>query len=294
MKKRGFTLIELLTVLSIVAVALALAIPGVTRATQDARQTHCKNNLKMLGLALHNYHDTYVSFPPGWVSRSGEPGLGGRIGWQSSILPYVDQAPLYNQIDFRATSPIEADGKPNPLFQTPIKDYRCTQDTTPNLNTLRGEFATSSYSGNYGPDPAPRLRGLRMSDSWPGAVESPSESRGIFARNSSMRLAKIVDGSSNTIMVGERGATSGSGIWAGVTDNGHEDDAVTDTSHRSRINTGSNSFSSRHQNMPGANFLLCDGSVRFVSAEINSQPGPEMGLFQRIGCINDGFEVGEF
>ncbi len=95
-------------------------------------------------------------------------------------------------------------------------------------------------------------------------------------------------------MVGERGATSGSGIWAGVTDNGHEDDAVTDTSHRSRINTGSNSFSSRHQNMPGANFLLVDGSVRFVSAEIDSQPGPEMGLFQRIGCINDGFDVGEF
>jgi prepilin-type N-terminal cleavage/methylation domain-containing protein/prepilin-type processing-associated H-X9-DG protein len=289
MSKRGFTIVELLVVLAIVAVSLALALPAIQHSIQDARRAQCKNNLKQIALALHNYHDTFRVFAPGWVSRDGTPGLGPRAGWQAMILPFVDQAPMYNQINFSLTSPIVADGKPVALFQTPLAVYRCPSDPTPEPNPLRGEYATSNYSGNYGHVPPPRLQPLGMADFWPGALEAPMKSRGIFARNSSVGIRDITDGTSNTLLVGERCFTSGAGIWPGVTDNGHEDDAVTDCSHRSRINAGWFSFSSRHGG--GINVVLCDGAVRFLDDKIDSKPGPEPGTLQKLGCRDDGHPV---
>jgi prepilin-type processing-associated H-X9-DG protein len=117
-------------------------------------------------------------------------------------------------------------------------------------------------------------------------------SRGIFARNSSEAIRDITDGTSNTFCAGERGFSSGSGIWAGVTDNAHPDDALTDTSHLSRPNGGWSSFSSRHAG--GVHMLLCDGSVRFVTEKIESKPGPEMGIYQKLGCKNDGQVIGDY
>jgi prepilin-type processing-associated H-X9-DG protein len=242
---------------------------------------------------LHNYHDVYNTFAPGWISRDGTPGTGARAGWQVGILPFVDQAPLYNQIDFKLLSPIEVDGKPVALFLTPLPVYRCPTDPTPATNPLRGGYATSNYSGNYGHVPPPRLRALgMMTDFWPGAVDAPMKSRGIFARDSSIGIRNITDGSSNTIMVGERGITSGAGIWPGVTDNAHEDDALTDGSHRSRPNAGLSSFSSRHGE--GVNILMCDGAVRFISDKIDSKPGPQLGVLQAVTTRDDGLAVGDF
>src|SRR5262245_503532 len=292
MIRRGMTIVELLAVLAIVAVSLALGLPTIQHSIQDARRLQCKNNLKQLGLALHNYHEAYRAIPPGWISRDGTPGTGARSGWQVAILPFVDQAPLYNQIDFQLPSPIEVDGKPVALFQTPLPLYRCPVDPTPATNPLRGEYGTSNYSGNYGHVPPPRLRALGMSDFWPGAVEAPMKSRGIFARNSSLRFADIVDGMSNTIMVGERGISSGAGIWAGVTDNAHEDDTLTDGSHRARPNAGLFSFSSRHGE--GINILMCDGAVRFLADRIDSKPGPQLGVLQILATRNDGLPIGDF
>ncbi|HTI52006.1 MAG TPA: DUF1559 domain-containing protein, partial [Planctomycetaceae bacterium] len=170
MSRRGLTIVELLVVLTIVAVSLALGLPAIQHSIQDARRSQCKNNMKQLGLALHNYHEVYAALAPGWISRDGTPGTGARSGWQVGILPFVDQAPLYNQIDFKLPSPIEVDGKPVALFQTPIAVYRCPMDPAPATNPLRGDYGTSNYSGNYGNVPAPRLRTLGMSDFWPGAV----------------------------------------------------------------------------------------------------------------------------
>jgi prepilin-type N-terminal cleavage/methylation domain-containing protein len=292
MNRRGLTIVELLVVLAIVAVSLALGLPAIQHSIQDARRSQCKNNMKQLGLALHNYHEVYAALAPGWISRDGTPGTGARSGWQVAILPFVDQAPLYNQIDFKLPSPIEVDGKPVALFQTPLPIYRCPADPTPATNPLRGDYATSNYSGNYGNVPPPRLRPLGMSDFWPGAVEAPLKSRGIFARDSSVGFRDITDGTSNTIMAGERGISSGAGIWAGVTDNAHEDDALTDGSHRSRPNAGLFSFSSRHEN--GVHILVCDGSVRFLSDKIDSKPGADLGILQKLTCRNDGMPLGDF
>jgi prepilin-type N-terminal cleavage/methylation domain-containing protein len=97
MKRRGFTLIELLVVIAIIAILIALLLPAVQQAREAARRTQCKNNLKQMGLALHNYHDTYLMFPPGALASS----VGGwGASWYMRILPYIDQAPVYTQLTF--------------------------------------------------------------------------------------------------------------------------------------------------------------------------------------------------
>ena len=283
--KRGFTFIELLVVLAIVAVSVALTLPAISHSLQAAQAAQCRNNMKQIGLALHNYHDVFATFPPGWVSRDGGPGGGGGIGWQAHLLPFIDQSALYNRIDSHRPA-LDPAGKPQAPFLTVVNVYRCPSDPAPDVNPLRGGAATSNYTGNYGHLPTPRFRPLGMSDFWPGAVAAPMQTAGLFCRNSSVKIRLVTDGSSQTIMAGERGFSSGAGIWAGVTDNAHEDDAVTDGSHRSQINGGWFSFSSRHPG--GANFLFADGSVRFLANGTESKPGPKLGLFQKLSCRNDG------
>lgn len=100
MRRRGFTLIELLVVIAIIAILIALLLPAVQQAREAARRTQCKNNLKQMGLALHNYHDNYQYFPNGNVASS----VGGwGLSWYPRILPFVDQAPLFNQLTFSGT-----------------------------------------------------------------------------------------------------------------------------------------------------------------------------------------------
>ncbi|MFG0295400.1 MAG: DUF1559 domain-containing protein, partial [Maioricimonas sp. JB045] len=105
-RRRGFTLIELLVVIAIIAILVALLLPAVQQAREAARRSQCKNNLKQIGLALHNYHDTHGSFPPGYIARyvsatdpaSAETGPG--FAWGTMILPFLDQSPTYNQLNF--------------------------------------------------------------------------------------------------------------------------------------------------------------------------------------------------
>ena len=97
-RRGGFTLIELLVVIAIIAVLIALLLPAVQQAREAARRTQCKNNLKQIGLALHNYESTFGRLPPGTFGGMGTCNDDG-LAWSFSILPYLDQAPLYNQID---------------------------------------------------------------------------------------------------------------------------------------------------------------------------------------------------
>src|SRR5262245_56958626 len=112
MNRRGFTLIELLVVIAIIGILVSLLLPAVQQAREAARRTQCRNNLKQLGLALHNYHDVGQQFPPGSVNE-GSPAGGTAYGrpprttYVVHILPYLDQAPVYNNVDFvnRPTAP---------------------------------------------------------------------------------------------------------------------------------------------------------------------------------------------
>jgi prepilin-type processing-associated H-X9-DG protein len=273
----GFTLVEFLVVSCVVAIALAMGAPGILEARAQARAEACKNNLKLIGLAMHNYHDVFNTFPPGWVAKDVKPATGACFGWGASLLPFLDQAPLFNKLNFSA--PPDAS---NALPQTRIVHFRCPDDTSQDVNPVRDEFGTSNYSGNYG-DAA-----------LPGSVNANPKASGILFWNSKVGIRDITDGTSNTFLVGERCISSAAGIWVGTRSNQNADDCVTACNHAARLNTVIDSFSSRHAG--GAHFAFCDGTVRFVSDEIDSQEAvnPPKGLYQKLANRNDGQAVGEF
>lgn len=156
------------------------------------------------------------------------------------------------------------------------------------LGNQRPFFAGIPVCGVQGHRGSP----LGLSDIWAGSLEAPMRSRGIFVRNSSEEIREHTDGTSNKLLVGERGFASGAGSGVGVSDNAHPDDAVTDASHLSRPNAGGASYSSR--DTVGVHLLICDGSVRFVTDKIDSKPASEMGTFQKLACKNDGQAVNDF
>jgi len=278
-RSRGFSLIELLAVGSIVAISAALALPALLRARDDARRNACRNNLKQIALAMHNYHDTFNTLPPGWIAKNTEPETGPCYGWGTFILPFIEQARLYNEINFNVPPDITSSER----LQKRIEIYRCPDDTSEDTNPVRDEYGTSTYSGNYG-DVA-----------LPGSVEAPQKANGVFHWNSSVGFRHVVDGTSNTFLVGEKCIGSAAGIWMGARSNQNASDSVTPCNHEARMNTVIDSFSSRHGQ--GANFALCDGSVRFISEKVDSKPnenGVPKGTYQKLAHKNDGQPVGNF
>ncbi len=144
-RRRGFTLVDTLVVGGCLLIVLALLTPAIVAARSSARRSMCKNNLKQIGIALHNYHETFGTFPPGWVSRHPFPVRSYGYGWMVRILPFVEQARLFEAIDFQRPMP-----DANYLLQTKIDEYRCPSDRTPAVNPLRSNYGTSNYSGNAG------------------------------------------------------------------------------------------------------------------------------------------------
>ncbi len=299
-KRRGFTLIEFLVTASIVATMMSLLPAALQQSREAARRSICKNNLKQIGLALHNYHDVHQGFPLAWNARVSTPGNGPRSGWQASILPWLDQGPLYEQVmpEVNGSTLPAADAlmgsKKKRWLQTELPVYRCPSDTTSPTNRIRGNYGTSNYSGNHGSLSLPRWTTGRRTAFWPGQIDTPRKANGIMYWNSIVRLRDITDGTSNTFLVGERCVTSGAGIWPGVGSNEFENDAVTECSHGSRPNHSPTSFSSAHPD--GVQFLFCDGRVEFLNETIQSKPVSEgdLGTYQRLANRHDGLPVGDF
>ena len=314
-RRSAFTLIELLVVIAIIAILIALLLPAVQQAREAARRTQCRNNLKQFGIALHNYHDVHKTFPSGWIEPSAQAGLPAAdsrsgFGWGAMILPYLEQSNLYNQINFEASLLTEPDRDPTtpaiennrhvPATQV-LTLFQCPSDIGPerqdnhfydgDINFRLHDMGTSNYVGCLGTWPIQNY--FSQSD--------PAE--GIFFRNSDIGISDITDGTSNTFLVGERKWTGkntngspklGDSYWIGTIDNWATD--ITGTVSR-RINTvHQTSFSSEHSG--GATFLLCDGSVRFVSENIECRDevveGPSTGIYQRLGHRSDGLTIGEY
>lgn len=288
-RSRGFTIVELLMVIGVIAVLLALLAPAVQRSRDAARLTQCKNHLKQFGLAFHNYHDTYLTFPPGWTQNHSQPGPQPRYGWSVSILPFIEQQELYDRINFENQR-----AEPLKVFQTAIPVYRCPEDPTATSNPQRGDFGTLNYSVNFGPVAAPRWLENGLSEFWAGQLPTPLKTNGLAYLNSSVSVRNIEDGTTCTFLIGERSATSGAAIWMGVRGNEFESDQVTDCAPGHEINTSEVGFSSRH--VGGAHFLLGDGVVRFVNEKIASGPGTSerMPLYQRLSHRNDGQLIDDF
>jgi prepilin-type N-terminal cleavage/methylation domain-containing protein/prepilin-type processing-associated H-X9-DG protein len=153
---RGFTLIELLVAIAIIAVLIALLLPAVQAAREAARRSQCVNNLKQMGIALHNYHDALGSFPPGHLGT----------GWNDwgplvMLLPYVEQGPLYNAINFANTGRAAAPGNNREnvtIFTMTVNAYQCPSDqdrlnATVSLNGSNVLYGHQNYSGNAGNAP---------------------------------------------------------------------------------------------------------------------------------------------
>ncbi len=214
MRRRGFTLIELLVVIAIIAVLIALLLPAVQQAREAARRTQCKNNLKQMGLAMHNYHDTYNGFPNGNIaSQAG----GWGISWYIRILPYVDQAPVYNKINFSGTHPGwsccgDATGQAN---GDAIRGVRFAFTVCPSspINDLRdsggGPTEHPQYFGIMGAtdgdgftNPAGR-KALCCGCCGNQAATGLVTSGGMLVPLSNKNLKDVTDGATNQLLVGE-------------------------------------------------------------------------------------------
>jgi len=286
---RGFTLIELLAVICLIVVLTALMLPAVQHSRDAARIAQCKNNLKQFGLAFHNYHDTFLTFPPGWTQHHPQPGPQPRYGWSVFVLPFAEQAPLFERLDFQTQR-----AEPLELFQTRIPMFRCPEDPSADVNSQRGNFGTLNYSANFGPVAPPRWLDNGLPEFWPGALPTPLKTDGLAFLNSRIAIRDITDGTSNTFLAGERSATSGAAIWMGVRGNEFETDQVTACAPGHEINASEAGFSSRH--IGGTHFLMCDGAVRFVNERIPSGPGvgQQMSMYQRLSHRSDGQVVSDF
>ncbi|MDX1965950.1 MAG: DUF1559 domain-containing protein [Planctomycetaceae bacterium] len=238
-QRPAFTLIELLVVIAIIAILIALLLPAVQQAREAARRTQCKNNLKQVGLGLHNYLDSFLVFPPGYIYNptNGSPWLG--WSWQTMLLPQFDQAPLYNQMSLTVTIPsintglgnVPAAGWAQPA--SVLNALRCPSDVgsltvptaylggantaawtpgTLNANTNANlGFGRSNYFGVVGYN-ASLLTTAGNPATLPANVGGlnnttpalPAIFRGSFGENSRIGLRDMTDGSTNVVMVGER------------------------------------------------------------------------------------------
>jgi prepilin-type N-terminal cleavage/methylation domain-containing protein len=317
-RRRGFTLIELLAVIAIIAILIALLLPAVQQAREAARRTQCKSNLKQIGIALHNYHDAHNSFPPFFISRTGNAS---RIAdadkganWLVFLLPYVDQAPLYDQWDMNVPAN-QNDGRSQnlPIFKCP---------TDPQSDGAPCSYAGGGWArGNYGMNVSPCAHGVG---------QNVGQDGGIGGANSVVRFRDIRDGTSNAVAVDElrgglneqdlRGSWAMPGLGAGTAAmfndasppnswKPHSDDmencAVSGSFGVPPMgcfdNNSTGQMTARSLHTGGVQALLADGSVRFISENIDYTwgvtdcgPADDRGVWQRIHTRGGGEVIGEF
>lgn len=309
MKRRSaFTLIELLVVIAIIAILIALLLPAVQQAREAARRSQCKNNLKQIGLAMHNYHSSHGCYPFAWGGTgpaSGSP----RYSAISQMLPYLDQGPLYESINF--SLPLtDANNTPARLQEIPL--LRCPSDFQ---NPQPQSGGAINYMANKG--------------SW-HVWGDPAVQNGVFIYLRSLGMRDIPDGASNTAAFSERVLTDGNNgvsdpfadVFLALSDPATPDDAIQQCAAVD-VNNLANQFplfmgapwingqhTYLHVNVPnerscgffptkatmppssrhpgGVHLLLCDGSARFASENIS------LVTWRALGTRNGKEVVGEF
>ncbi|MDB5390077.1 MAG: hypothetical protein JWM11_5723 [Planctomycetaceae bacterium] len=218
MRKRGFTLIELLVVIAIIAVLIALLLPAVQQAREAARRTQCKNNLKQMGLALHNYHDVADGFPNGNVA-SAAGGWG--PSWYIRILPYIDNAPVFNKITFNGShpgwtccgDPSGVGGTANGAVLNGVRFVWATCPSSPMPSMRDSGGAITEHPHYYGimgatnqgtfANPSGRLANCCGCCGTAGASGGQIAAGGLLLPLENKKIRDVTDGTSNTIIVGE-------------------------------------------------------------------------------------------
>jgi prepilin-type N-terminal cleavage/methylation domain-containing protein/prepilin-type processing-associated H-X9-DG protein len=309
--RRGFTLVELLVVIAIIGILIALLLPAVQAAREAARRSQCSNNLKQLGIGFHNYHDTFRSFPNGSHETPTYPGGGYHMGWAPKLFDFIEQGSRYDSVKALSPNPITELGpwrlntaphNGSAAVWGPVAVLACPSsvlgDRSPDITV----FAWTSKQG------ALHYRGCagRIED-----VVNPSvaanwqyANSGTIYPHSDTKFRDIIDGTSNTILLGESSSSEGwtasmkSG-WGGIQpwtwgiywyvdarrlmiDSKNIQFPI---NYRGTFATNSTPYTSYHPG--GAQFLLCDGSARFVSQTIDLNLLKALGTRARKEIISD-------
>jgi len=287
-KRHGFTLVELLVVIAIIGVLVALLLPAVQAAREAARRSSCGNNIKQIGLAMHNYHDINLKFPPGRMGCDGacSPTNGSGQSGLVCILPFIEQENLHNQFQSEVDN-LPAGSVPGSISEAVVSQvidtYKCPSNVQPDtFNTGGKDWGLSSYAlcaGHHGPS-----AGIGGNTKW--------NNSGFFLYRDALNMRDGTDGTSNIILIGEvlEGEKAGhTNRWASA---GRHVDSLRTTDNP--VNTGyqqgvtfsnygnpcNGAFASLHPG--GAQFAYADASTHFISETIN------LGLYRNLGRRNSG------
>ena len=309
LRRSGFTLVELLVVIAIIGVLVALLLPAVQQARESARRISCTNNLKQMGTALHNYHDTYGELPMGaWSAVDDDAGFDDDgYGWGVSLLPFIEQQALFDQLDQAMPTGTpgaiqlyyNANNTIIPGGDAELSAYRCPSSPMPShlpkqnpvsndtIHDYKVGYATSDYKACSGTSDD----GLFMKNR--DAIRSGS---------TRLNLAAIIDGATNTMAIGESAYPGRKGydwpVWIGATNT--DEPVLFKTSAPSVLNcrikpkTIRNSITAVDDDCAfsyhsgGAQFVFADASVHFLAE------GVDFTTYNRLGSRNDGYALGDY
>jgi prepilin-type N-terminal cleavage/methylation domain-containing protein len=303
--KSGVTLIELLVSIAIIGTLVSLLLPAVQSARESSRRTSCTNNIKQLALACHQYETSMRVFPPGttYSKPDGDPSGVANFGWNAIILGHLQQQAIVRQLGLPSAQLHDVlNGPLAEIAKAELPMTRCPSDTGSALNYDRpfgpkyGDLAAakSNYVGNHG---------TRFITREQKKQDPNFDSFGMFWPDSKLSEAAVNDGTSNTILLGERATRDWAGVWIGVRNDNSIGDvglrqalAISDVRINARGDDTRRGYSSEHPG--GALFAFGDGHVDFLQEDIEfNQSGAtsnlmnekkQMGLFQRLLRRNDG------